>query len=375
MKILSVVGARPQFVKVAPVGEELKKRGHEHIIVHTGQHYDYEMSKAFFEQLSIPEPDYNLEVGSGTHAYQTGQMLIKLGEVISEEKPDLVIIYGDTNSTLAGALASVKLLIPVAHVESGYRSFDITMPEEINRIIADRVSQILFAPTKEAVENLINEGIKKESIYFVGDIMVESLLKNLHKADRSNILDELGLKKEEYVLMTLHRQENVDNPDRLKKIFTGLKETPLPIVFPCHPRTRKRIEEFNIFEISSYERDKLMFIKPLPYLDFIKLEKEAAFVITDSGGVQEEALILSKPCVTLRYNTERIETIRAGSNELAGADPERIKEAVRRAFKKHLEGAKFELPEFYDDMVSKRIVDVIEQIEDPSRLLQIPESF
>jgi UDP-N-acetylglucosamine 2-epimerase (non-hydrolysing) len=375
MKILSIVGARPQFVKVSPVDEELKKRNHEHIIVHTGQHYDYEMSKAFFEQLSIPEPDYNLEVGSGTHAYQTGQMLMKLGEVISEEQPEIVMIYGDTNSTLAGALAAVKLLIPVAHVESGYRSFDMTMPEEINRIIADRVSQILFAPTKEAAENLKNEGIKEESIHVVGDIMVESLLKNLNKADSSTILEQLGLEKGKYVLMTLHRQENVDNPERLKKIFTGLSETPLPIVFPCHPRTRKRIEEFNIFETSSYEREKLIFIKPLPYLDFIKLEKEAAFVVTDSGGVQGEALILSKPCVTLRYNTEKTETIKAGSNELAGAEPERIKESVKRAYQKHIEGAEFELPELWDDKVSKRIVDALEEIDDPSSLLRIPESF
>lgn len=375
MKIVSIVGARPQFVKLAPVDEELKKRGHEHVIIHTGQHYDYEMSKAFFEQLSIPEPDYNLEVGSGTHAYQTGQMLIKLGEALEIEEPDLVIVYGDTNSTLAGALAAIKLRIPTAHVEAGYRSYDLTMPEEVNRAVTDRISQILFAPTHFAVENLIKEGVDRSAIYMVGDIMTEALLKNLKRARTSDILDRLGLAPQSYVLMTLHRQENVDYAHRLERIFFGLKDIPLPIVFPCHPRTEKRLAEFKTLEKAGYDPAMLKIIKPLPYLDFLKLESEAAFLITDSGGVQSEALVLNKPCITLRYRTEKIETIEAGSNELAGVDPERIKEAVKNAYRKFQEKIEFKLPENWDEHVSERIADVVENHPDLDRLLAVPEDF
>jgi UDP-N-acetylglucosamine 2-epimerase (non-hydrolysing) len=375
MKIVSIVGARPQFVKLAPVDEELKKRGHEHVIIHTGQHYDYEMSKAFFEQLDIPEPDYNLEVGSGTHAYQTGQMLIRLGETLEVEQPELVIVYGDTNSTLAGALAAIKLRIPTAHVEAGYRSYDLTMPEEVNRVVTDRISQILFAPTHYAVENLIKEGIDKDAIYMVGDIMTEALLKNLQRAKNSDILERLSLEPQSYVLMTLHRQENVDYAHRLEKIFHGLKDIPLPIVFPCHPRTEKRLSEFRTLEKAGYDPAKLKIIKPLPYLDFLKLESEAAFLITDSGGVQSEALVLNKPCITLRYRTEKIETIEAGSNELAGVDPENIKEAVKNAYRKHKEKIEFKLPENWDERVSKRIADAIENHPDLDKLLAVPEDF
>ncbi len=375
MKILSVVGARPQFVKVAPVDEELRKRGHEHVIVHTGQHYDYEMSKAFFEQLSIPEPDYNLEVGSGTHAYQTGTMLARLGEVIAEEEPDLVLIYGDTNSTLAGALASVKLLIPCGHVEAGYRSFDMTMPEEVNRVVADRICQIHFAPTENAVNNLKKEGISDDSIFHTGNIMAETLLKNLEKAKRSNVLESLGARPHEYILMTLHRQENVDNPERLERIFKGLSGTPIPILFPCHPRTEKRLEEFKTLEKVNFNRDMLKIIRPLPYLDFLKLEKECAFVVSDSGGIQSEALVLQKPCVTLRYRTEKIETLQAGSNELAGTDPDLIAEKISRAMDKLRSGQKYPLPEFWDENVSKRIADFIEKNDFYKNILVAPESF
>lgn len=375
MKIVSVVGARPQFVKVAPLDEEIKKRSHEHVIIHTGQHYDYEMSKAFFEQLSIPEPDYNLEVGSGTHAYQTGQMLIKLGETLEVEEPDLVIVYGDTNSTLAGALAAIKLRIPTAHVEAGYRSYDLTMPEEVNRVVTDRISQILFAPTHFAVENLVREGADKSSIFMVGDIMIEALLKNLPRAESSDILERLGLEPQSYVLMTLHRQENVDFAHRLEKIFLGLKDVPLPIVFPCHPRTEKRLSEFKTLEKAGYDPDMLKIIKPLPYLDFLKLESEAAFLITDSGGVQSEALVLNKPCITLRYRTEKIETIEAGSNELAGVDPERIKEAVKNAYRKFQQKTEFRLPANWDQHVSERIIDAIENHPDIEKLLAVPEDF
>jgi UDP-N-acetylglucosamine 2-epimerase (non-hydrolysing) len=378
VKIVSIVGARPQFVKVAPVDEELTRRGHEHLIVHTGQHYDYEMSKAFFEQLSIPEPDYNLEVGSGTHAYQTGQMLSRLGETLAEEAPDLVLVYGDTNSTLAGALAAVKLLIPVAHVESGYRSFDMTMPEEINRIVADRVSQLHFAPTKTAVQNLIKEGLPEETIYLTGDIMAETLLKNLEKARASSALEDLGLEPRSYILMTLHRQENTDDPARLERIFTGLATSPLPIIFACHPRTQKRLAEFKTLEKAHYDPEKLTIIKPLPYLDFIKLEMEAAFVVTDSGGVQEEALVLGKPCVTLRYNTERVETIEAGANVLVGAEPDLIEQAIKRSLaivEEYGDRHPFEMPDAWDDQVSRRIAEAIETNTIYTTRLTIPNSF
>lgn len=375
MKILSVVGARPQFVKVAPIDEELRKRGHEHVIVHTGQHYDYELSKAFFEQLSIPEPDYNLDVGSGTHAYQTGMMLAKLGETIAEESPDLVLVYGDTNSTLAGALASVKLLIPAGHVEAGYRSFDMTMPEEINRIVADRICQLHFAPTETAVKNLKNEGVNIDGIFLSGDIMAETLLKSLERANGSEVLKKLGLEPGSYIVMTLHRQENTDDPERLEKIFTGLASTPLPILFPCHPRTEKRLSDYKTLRKASYDPEKLIIIKPLPYLDFIKLEIESAFVVTDSGGVQEESLVLGKPCVTLRYNTERVETIEAGINELTGANPELISNALKRAHSKADKKLKPRVPLHWDTLVSRRIVDTIESKKDIPEALKIPDSF
>ena len=374
MKIASIVGARPQFVKLAPVDEELKKRGHEHVIIHTGQHYDYEMSKAFFEQLSIPEPDYNLEVGSGTHAYQTGQMLIRLGETLEVEQPDLVIVYGDTNSTLAGALAAVKLRIPSGHVEAGLRSFDFTMPEEINRIVADRICQLHFAPTATAVKNLKKEGIDEKLIFLTGNIMAETLLKNLNKARLSTILERLRLKPAEYAILTCHRQENTDDPARLTRIFAALKSSPVPVVFPAHPRTRKRIEEYLIFEKAGI-KNEISLIDPLPYLDFINLEINSLFVLTDSGGVQEETLILNKPCITLRYNTERVESLEAGSNRLVGAEEELIKQAIEWAVREAEDKKIYPVPENWDIKVSERILTAIENIHELNNLLEVPEDF
>lgn len=374
MRILSVVGARPQFVKVAPVDEKLKAQGHEHIIVHTGQHYDYEMSKAFFEQLSIPEPDYNLEVGSGTHAQQTGRMLTRLGEVIAQEEPDLVLIYGDTNSTVAGALAAVKLRIPVGHVEAGFRSFDRTMPEEINRVVADSISQLLFAPTKKAVSYLINEGIDESRIVFVGNIMAETLLKNLPKASSSDILERFGLEPGSYAVMTCHRQENTEKVERLARILRGVSTSPVKVVFPVHPRTRKLLETRELAEI--IKDSTVRVVEPLPYLDFLKLESEALFLITDSGGVQEEALVLQKPCITLRYNTEHTETIEAGCNVLVGAETELIEREIKRAVERAKAGRSYELPPFWDEKVSDRIVQAIEEKYDTARkMLEIPEEF
>jgi len=355
LKIASVVGARPQFIKLAPLNKRAKKR-HTHTIVHTGQHYDYEMSKAFFDQLDIPQPDFNLEIGSGSHAWQTGQMLIKLGETLEEIKPDLVLVYGDTNSTLAGALVAVKLHIPVGHVESGYRSGDISMPEEVNRIVADRISQLLFAPTKNAVQNLLNEGLPQRQIFLVGDIMAESLLNNLEKIRRNEILERLHLEPGNYGLLTLHRPENTNNRQRLTDIVSSLSRINLPIVFPVHPRTTKYLEGYGLMNrISS---SNIRPVPPMKYLDFLKLESEAAYVITDSGGIQEEAWLFRVPCITLRYNTERVETLEAGANTLVGADPGLILKAVENVRKKNFESGA--TPENWDGEVSKRILSAID---------------
>ena len=323
MKITSIVGARPQFIKVAPLSRKIRKK-HEEILIHTGQHYDYEMSKIFFNELGIPEPDYNLEVGSGTHGYQTSEMLKKLEDVLVKEKPDIVLVYGDTNSTLAGALASVKLHIKLGHVEAGLRSYDKNMPEEINRVLTDHISDLLFCPTKTSVENLKKEGITK-GVYLVGDVMYDSLIYNIKIAERkSRILEKLGVNKKDYLLLTIHRTENTDNLENLVKILGSVSKIEEKIVFPIHPRTRNVIEEYRI-RIG----DNIVLIDPLSYLDFIKLERHAKKILTDSGGMQKEAYILKVPCITLRDRTEWIETVEDGWNVLTGRDEEKIINAVK----------------------------------------------
>jgi len=327
MKIATVVGARPQFIKMAPVSKELRKCCKE-IIIHTGQHYDYEMNEIFFKELGIPEPDYNLEVGSGTHGYQTGEMLKRIEKVLIYEKPDIVLVYGDTNSTLAGALAAVKLHIPVAHVEAGLRSFDRRMPEEINRVLVDHASDILFAPTENAVKNLENEGIKN-GVYLVGDVMVDALLQNIEIAERkSNILEKLGLRKKEYLLVTVHRPENTDNIEKLKSIVEALIESKENIVFPAHLRTIKALKKFRLYELLE-NSENIKLIKPVGYLDMLMLEKHAKKILTDSGGVQKEAYILKVPCITMRESTEWVETLQDGWNILVGSDKERIIHAIK----------------------------------------------
>ncbi|AFK23082.1 UDP-N-acetylglucosamine 2-epimerase [Pyrococcus sp. ST04] len=267
----------------------------------------------------MPEIDYHLEVGSGTQAEQTGFAMIKIEKVLMEEKPDVSIVQGDTNTVLAGALASVKLLIPVAHVEAGLRSFDRTMPEEINRILADHASEVLFAPTLEAKNNLEKEGIR-EGVYVVGNTIVDAVLQNSEIADRkSKILSKLGLEPKEYILVTAHRKENVDNRDRLERLVDILTSLPLPVVYPVHPRAEKRLKEFGLWKRLE-SNENIILTKPLGYLDFLKLEKNAKIIMTDSGGIQEEAIILGVPCLTLRYNTERPETIKAGGNVLVGVE-------------------------------------------------------
>ncbi|BAF58565.1 UDP-N-acetylglucosamine 2-epimerase [Pelotomaculum thermopropionicum SI] len=326
MKIATIVGARPQFIKMAPVSREIRKKFKE-LIIHTGQHYDYEMDRIFFEELDIPKPDCHLGVGSGTHGYQTGTMLKKIEEILIQEKPDLVLVYGDTNSTLAGALAGAKLGIKVAHVEAGLRSFDRSMPEEVNRVLTDHCSDFLFCPTETAVKNLHREGIN-DGVYLTGDVMVDSLLHNKEIAEsRSGILDELGLKSKEYIVATIHRASNTDRKENLESIVNAFCEMEEIIVFPVHPRTKKYLKKYGLFDKL---RASVKLIKPLGYLDFLKLMNHAKKIITDSGGIQKEAYILKIPCVTLRENTEWIETVEDGWNMLVAIDKDNIIRAIHQ---------------------------------------------
>ena len=323
MKTAVILGTRPEIIKMTPIIRECEKRGLDYFTLHTGQHYSYEMDSIFFEEMELPPPEHNLEVGSGSHAVQTGRIMAGVEEVLEEEKPDVVLVQGDTNTVLAGALAASKMHIKVGHVEAGLRSFDRRMPEEINRVVADHISDYLFAPTKTARENLLAEGISEEKISITGNTIVDSVYQNLEISKRKvNPLKNLGLREKGYFLATAHRAENVDDRTRLKEILKGLslisEEFSLPVIFPIHPRTRKRIEEFN------FDLDGVRAIDPVGFLEFLQLEAGARLVLTDSGGVQEETCILGVPCVTLRENTERQETIEVGSNILAGAVAEII---------------------------------------------------
>ena len=354
MKVATVVGARPQFIKMAPVSRELRKHLDE-IVIHTGQHYDYEMNRVFFEQLKIPEPDYYLGVGSGSHGYQTGEMLKKIEEVLMREEPDIVLVYGDTNSTLAGALAAVKLHIKVvAHVEAGLRSFDKRMPEEVNRVLTDHVSDYLFAPTETAVKNLHNEGIK-DGVYLTGDVMYDALLYNIKIARKeSKILKRLGLSPGEYLLATVHRAENTDSRRRLENIIEAFIESGELIVFPAHPRTKKYLKRYSLTKRIEKAENVLM-IPPVGYLDMLTLEKNARKILTDSGGVQKEAYFLKVPCITLRERTEWIETVEDGWNVLVGADKEEI---LRATMEFEPRGGTYTY-RFGDGKASKRIVRVL----------------
>lgn len=327
MKVVSIVGARPQFIKAAPLSEQLRKR-HTEVLVHTGQHYDVEMSDIFFSQLGIPIPHYNLEVGSADHGEQTARMLMGIEKILINEKPDIVITFGDTNSTLAGSLAAVKIHIPAAHVEAGLRSFNRKMPEEINRIVADQVSDILFAPTKTAAKNLKRESVMGQ-VFQCGDIMYDAILKMMSVASRkSNIIRKLDLGSEDYILITVHRAENTDNLDNLSKITEALSQMSIKVVFPVHPRTHKVLRQSKNLDMLRKNK-KVLVIEPVGYLDFLMLEKHAKKIITDSGGVQKEAYFLSKPCITIRSETEWVETVADGWNVITGVDPEKILDAVK----------------------------------------------
>ena len=351
MYILHVVGARPNFMKVAPVLHALGKRaGIRQTLVHTGQHYDANMSDVFFEQLGIPAPDVNLGVGAGTHARQTAEIMSRFEPVVLEYKPDLVLVYGDVNSTAAAALVCAKLLIRVGHVEAGLRSFDRTMPEEINRLVTDQLADLLFTHSEDADVNLHHEGVAAEKIHLVGNVMIDSLLRLLPAAEKRPI-DGLP---QRYALVTLHRPSNVDSSEKLRGILSFLLDVnrELGIVFPAHPRTRQRLQDFGL------NADQLRILDPLPYIDFLALQKRATVVITDSGGIQEESTFLRVPCLTLRENTERPITVSLGSNVLVGQDAGRLRSELNKILQG--EAKQSSVPPLWDGLASERIADIVE---------------
>ncbi len=324
MKVLSVVGARPQFIKAALLSEELARRHWQECLVNTGQHYDYKMSKVFFDELGIKDPEYNLEVGSASHAVQTALMMQRLEPVVAAEKPDWVIVFGDTNTTLAGALVAAKLKIPLAHVEAGLRSFDKSMPEEINRIVTDHVSQLLLAPTQSAADNLRREGIV-DGVAVVGDLMVDLVRRAAAHVRGRPLPSCIPFAAGTYGLATVHRASNTDDVEAFRSILEGISRLPFPVVFPVHPRTAPLVERLP-------ERPRnIVFCEPLSYLDMVAAEMHARVILTDSGGVQKEAYVLGVPCVTLRDTTEWTETLEDGWNVLAGTDPGAIRAAVERS--------------------------------------------
>ncbi len=355
MKILGIVGARPNFVKMAPIAKEIERTAFADFkLVHTGQHYDDSMSKVFFDELGMPKPDIWLGVGSASHSKQTARIMSKLEDVMIDEGPDLVIIVGDVNSTLAASLVCAKMGIKLAHVEAGLRSFDTDMPEEINRIIADRLSDLLFVTEKSGMTNLEKEGIRSENAYLVGNVMVDSLLNNITKAESTGIIKSLSLDGP-YALMTIHRPSNVDDPMNFAKIIDILESvsSKIPVVFPLHPRTRKRMEEYGL----QLDNPNIISTPPLGYLDFLNLMNESTVVLTDSGGIQEETSVLGVPCLTLRENTERPITVELGTNEIVGLDKGKILACVRDI----LTGSwkKGEIPPLWDGKASERIVQTI----------------
>ena len=323
MKIASVVGARPQFIKAAPVSREIRLHNQE-VLVHTGQHYDEDMSDVFFQALDIPRPDYNLGIGSGSHAFQTAEMMKSLEAVFEKETPDAVLVYGDTNSTLAGSLVAAKMHVPIGHVEAGLRSFNRTMPEEINRILADHLSTLLFCPTQTAVDNLHREGVSK-GVHLVGDVMYDVALQSAQAARGRDVVERLGLRPGDFLLVTVHRPGNVDDRETLRQIVDALVDCGRTVVFPVHPRTRKNLEAFGLWEGL---RRKVKAIDPVDYLDFLALLMKASKVVTDSGGVQKEAYFFGVPCVTLRDETEWIETVEDGWNAVVGTETEDVLHAI-----------------------------------------------
>lgn len=356
-RIVAVAGARPNFMKIAPLLREIESRaGVEAFLVHTGQHYDEAMSESFFKDLRIAEPDLNLEVGSGSHAEQTASVLVKMEKVLLQEEPDLLLVVGDVNSTLAASLAAVKLGVPVAHVEAGLRSGDRAMPEEINRILTDSISTWLFTTEEEANLNLAAEGIPSERIHHVGNVMIDTLFDKLHEAKKRDTLERLGLEAGQYALLTLHRPSNVDDPRILRGIFDTLEQIheKLPILFPVHPRTRASIEK-----MLGNTQPRLQLAEPMGYLDFLKLMAEARLVFTDSGGIQEETTALGVTCLTLRDNTERPITVSEGTNTIVGSDPKTILIEAEKALQG--DGKAGRTPRLWDGHAAGRILDILQK--------------
>lgn len=356
MKILSVVGARPNFMKVAPVHAALLARGVDALLVHTGQHYDEKMSDVFFDELGLPRPHVNLGVGSGSHAVQTARIMEKFEGVVLAERPDAVLVAGDVNSTIACALVAVKLGIPVVHLEAGLRSFDRSMPEEINRVLTDAISELLLTPSEDADLNLANEGIPRERIARVGNAMIDSLIAHLPRAREKGVLARLGLVPRGYAVLTIHRPSNVDESGALGDLVDILRElsSRLQIVFPVHPRTRARLRELDLEAAAS---SAAMLIDPVGYLEFLALEADARIVLTDSGGVQEETTALGVPCLTLRENTERPVTVTTGTNTIVGRDRARILRALEAELAGR--GKAGRVPELWDGHAGERAADLI----------------
>jgi UDP-N-acetylglucosamine 2-epimerase (non-hydrolysing) len=354
MNVLHIVGARPNFMKVAPVLGAIRERGTaRQVLVHTGQHYDVNMSDVFFEHLGIPKPDFNLEVGSGTHAQQTAGIMTKLEPLVLDQKPDLVLVYGDVNSTVAAALVCAKLLVPIGHVEAGLRSGDRTMPEEINRLLTDQIADLLFTPSTDGDENLAREGIASHKVHFVGNVMIDTLVRSLPHCRKPASFDVPA----RFALATLHRPSNVDDPRELGAMMLALADIGrmVPLVFPVHPRTRERIAKLGLGAESTAG---VMFVDPIGYLDFLYLQKHASVVITDSGGIQEETTYLGVPCLTLRENTERPVTVTIGTNRLIGRDTRLLAREVKRILDG--DGPRGGIPPLWDGRAAERIAGVIE---------------
>jgi UDP-N-acetylglucosamine 2-epimerase (non-hydrolysing) len=357
-KIISIVGARPNFMKVAPIHKAFQKHQDQiqHLICHTGQHYDKIMSKIFFDELELPKPDFYLGVGSGSHAVQTARVMIEIEKVIEKEKPALIIVYGDVNSTVASSLVAAKLGIKIAHVEAGLRSFDRTMPEELNRLVTDVLSDYLFVTEKSGIVNLLHEGIGKNKIYLVGNVMIDSLVHYLPQTANSVICSKLGVEKEEFILLTLHRPSNVDSEENLQAILTTLNvlSKKYTVVFPVHPRTKKNIINYRLNNLIC---KNIKLIEPLGYIDFLALIKSSKLIITDSGGIQEESTFLQVQCLTARENTERPMTVDVGTNRLVGTDWNKIQDiAINTLDGKIKKGS---IPKLWDGYASERIVDIL----------------
>ncbi len=365
MKIISVVGARPNFMKVAPIHRAILKSNEEngkkieHLICHTGQHYDEKMSKVFFEDLELPQPDFYLGVGSGTHAEQTGKVMIEFEKILFQEKPDYVLVVGDVNSTIACTLTAAKLHIKTIHVEAGLRSNDRKMPEEINRVLTDSISDLLFVTEKSGLENLRNEGVEDEKIFFVGNVMIDSVAYYLPKTEKSEILDKFKLEPQNYILVTLHRPSNVDEPEQLKKIIAMLSRLSKmrKILFPVHPRTIKNMEKFGLLESLPSE---LILTEPIGYIDFLTLTKNAELILTDSGGIQEESTYLGVQCITLRDTTERPVTVEVGTNQLLGNNLELAEKTAINVLNGNKKPGT--IPELWDGKAAERIVEVLHSL-------------